>query len=253
MTRSGGEPLRRILFVGDLHARPSLLPLVDRLAGRHDVDRIILLGDVMDDWHESDRSLARWAGVFAEWARSHRPPVILLAGNHDAPYLLDREHALLLRDRGLTPGFHPGAWHDAHRMLNGLDWRVAWAGEPGLLASHAGVTLPWAQVNLPDLTARGIAGRLNHEDRHRLLFRLMLACGRARGGSMLPGPLWCDRRELEPIPGVTQIVGHTPVPSVIHERGSWFVDTMSRSPDGMPLGDRGMLLWDGGMFRPVEG
>lgn len=37
----------RTLFVGDLHAKADLLPLISRAAQRENTDRMVLLGDVL--------------------------------------------------------------------------------------------------------------------------------------------------------------------------------------------------------------
>ena len=44
----------RTLFVGDLHAKADLLPLISRVAQRENTDRMVLLGDVCDDWNVSN-------------------------------------------------------------------------------------------------------------------------------------------------------------------------------------------------------
>ena len=91
--------------------------------------------------------------------------------------------------------------------------------------------------------------------------------GQARGGwdTAAPSPCWADRTELaaDPLPGFRQVVGHTPVPTVLFQRSVagvcagnpvdlWFCDTHSLMRNGVPIGDGSMLLVDratGGAWR----
>ncbi|KAA8828232.1 metallophosphatase family protein [Bifidobacterium myosotis] len=249
--------MTRTLYVGDLHAKPDLLPLIANVAVREHADRIVLLGDVADDWTLSNAGMARWAADFARWADAMAADVdvVPLAGNHDVPYLMDRGSASFARVRAGSPGFRPGAHRTAHAAWAPLPWHVAWADGRGRLASHAGVTAAWAAARgLKGADAAGLAawldGRLAHP---ASLAALAADAGPARGGDGLPGPLWADASELtrDPMPGVEQIVGHTPVGTVTRAGGLWFCDTFSAAPDGRPLGDGTMLLDDDGELRPV--
>ena len=80
----------RTLFVGDLHAKADLLPLITRVARREHAERIVLLGDICDDWNVSNNGLVRFFDTFAAWYRreSLEREVIPLLGNHDVPYFL---------------------------------------------------------------------------------------------------------------------------------------------------------------------
>ena len=59
----------RTLFVGDLHAKADLLPLISRVAQRENTDRMVLLGDVCDDWNVSNNGLIRFFETFTSWYR----------------------------------------------------------------------------------------------------------------------------------------------------------------------------------------
>ena len=83
----------------------------------------------------------------------------------------------------------------------------------------------------------------------RAQWRSLISCGPARHGWGLPGPLWADRRELlrDPFPGLSQIVGHTPIETASSyeaESGEsfWFLDTMSLYRSGRPIGDATALV-----------
>lgn len=48
--------MNRTLFAGDLHAKGDLLPFISNMADREYADRIVLLGDICDDWHVRTRA-----------------------------------------------------------------------------------------------------------------------------------------------------------------------------------------------------
>lgn len=81
------------------------------------------------------------------------------------------------------------------------------------------------------------------------------SCPPSRGGWSLPGPLWADLRDMldDALPGVPQIVGHSPVERVENYASGWMTagrdplwacDTMSLMSYGAPIGDGSMLLVD---------
>lgn len=247
------------LFVGDLHGKTQLLDPIARTADRVRADRLVLLGDICDDWTLTDQTLSAWTAVFATWVADQRTrrEVIVLVGNHDAPYLVSRPSALLLRSYGVTPGFHPGAHHVVHATLATIGMRVAWS-DGRVLASHAGVTRTWlARHDMAGADVRTIADTLNQNHGGEAgLVALAMTVGVRRGGSCrAPSPLWADSWELMVDGaglGFTQVVGHSPVPTVTESGGNWFCDTFSTDSAGQPLGDQSMLVMDDGGFRRVS-
>ncbi len=91
----------RTLFVGDLHAKADLLPLISRVAQRENTDRMVLLGDVCDDWNVSNNGLIRFFETFTSWYRREagEREVIPLLGNHDVPYFLKQGSSSYARVR----------------------------------------------------------------------------------------------------------------------------------------------------------
>lgn len=81
--------MSRTLFAGDLHAKGDLLPFISNMADREHADRIVLLGDICDDWHVSNTGMIRFMERFASWyrAESGRREIVPLLGNHDVPYV----------------------------------------------------------------------------------------------------------------------------------------------------------------------
>ncbi|MBT1162163.1 metallophosphoesterase [Bifidobacterium sp. SO1] len=239
------------LYVGDLHAKPDLLPLISAAADRHHADRIILLGDICDDWNLSNNMQTAWVEWFTDWYRHEtlEREIIPLLGNHDIPYWLGVGSTFdMLNSSVGFPGYKPGAKRRVHELIHMLPFRLVWS-DGYSIATHAGLTWDWLIANIPNagkLTPVQIAEQLNgHMNAHRLA-SLYYDIGPARGGdSRTPSLLWADRSELVADNDycLTQIVGHTPVPSVTRELGNlWFCDTFSTDSNGKPIGDQTMLL-----------
>lgn len=247
---------RKTLVVGDLHCKMSLvLPRVTDTALSHCCDSVVLLGDLCDDWGVDGRAMVRQLEYAVEWkakAEALKLQVTGLMGNHDAAYLGFASY-----------GFTNEDVRDevAALLSDGLDVRMA-AVVSGRLATHAGLTGAWAHNAgiEEDTTVEDVAAQLDDLYADRAHWRSLISCGPARHGWGLPGPLWADRRELlcDPFPGLSQIVGHTPIEtaqSYEAESGEnfWFLDTMSLYRSGRPIGDATALVMgpDGAEVVPL--
>lgn len=249
----------RTLFVGDLHAKADLLPLITRVARREHAERIVLLGDICDDWNVSNNGLVRFFDTFAAWYRreSLEREVVPLLGNHDVPYFLKQGSTSYARVRAMASGFKPGSHRRVHELMQDIPFHLAWT-DGNILATHAGLTRAWGRrrlgVDYMNKPVGEIADRLNQMLLHPTSMVVpMLDIGPARGGAGTPSPLWCDRSEFAEDGDMclTQVVGHTPVPTVLLEHDAWFCDTFSTMSDGTPIGDRSLLMHSESGFYTV--
>ena len=187
---------------------------------------------------------------YAKWVREHRGRgmrIDVLLGNHDFCYVRGK--------RG--PGSIMSIMRNLRTILeDALQAKVACAVGP-YLCSHAGVTGVWAKRFLADVPADAvaIAQRLNEMLADSSHWGDLDSCPPSRGGWSLPGPLWADLRDMldDALPGVPQIVGHSPVERVENYASGWMTagrdplwacDTMSLMSYGAPIGDGSMLLVD---------
>lgn len=261
----------KTLVVGDLHLKqPFVLPAIDGLlAAESEIGRIVFLGDACDDWGATEADELEAIEFYARWVAKRREQglqVDVLLGNHDFCYIRGK--------RG--PGSLMTIMRDLRSILeNDLHASIACA-IGSYLCTHAGVTGVWAKRFIPDTAAlsagrdahgpsRDENGRARGSDAYMIAKRLncMLAdsahwadldsCPPSRGGWSLPGPLWADLRDMldDALPGVPQIVGHTPVERVENFVQSWLTkgrddlwacDTMSLTSGGASIGDGSMLL-----------
>lgn len=242
----------KTLVVGDLHLKQQfVLPRIDEmLAGDAEIGRVVFLGDACDDWGANEADELNAMELYAKWVREHRGRgmrIDVLLGNHDFCYVRGK--------RG--PGSIMSIMRNLRTILeDALQAKVACAVGP-YLCSHAGVTGVWAKRFLADVPADAvaIAQRLNEMLADSSHWGDLDSCPPSRGGWSLPGPLWADLRDMldDALPGVPQIVGHSPVERVEDYAGGWMTagrdplwacDTMSLMSYGTPIGDGSMLLVD---------
>lgn len=246
----------KILCVGDIHAKPWVVHAVELL--KDDYDRIIFLGDYVDDWGATpDLSREALEAVFYFY-HQNRFKVVVLRGNHDFS-----EYYGYTKREFMCSGFNIGThnlcqqiyrdnWHRLYTAYIvhgnseefGNDWWI----------SHAGITNGWYRQwgEYWDSLTFDQKTRSSLLDTEEFLAQVGFARG---GGSLNPSPIWADERELKanPKPFVNQIVGHTPVKTVTcHEfkngDGSknkiFFCDTFSTYRDGTSYGDGSCLSLD---------
>jgi hypothetical protein len=246
--------MARALVVGDIHTKVSLLDMVDLAARDFAVQRVVVLGDYLDEWDIGD-----WGNVEAfeqllAWA-VRRGDVTLLWGNHDIPYFDD--------DPVIVPSGHRDFIRVDVRelMLQNANLFVAAVALDGWLLTHAGLCERWARVQSIEigLSAAELASALNAMTATGKGRENLAAVGYARGGWGEPGPLWADKREVlgDAYGGVRQIVGHSPVVTceIAKTQGGdaiVFCDTFSLYSNGAPIGDSSMLLLEDGRVYKIK-
>ena len=243
----------KILIMGDTHNRPELLEGAHRVMETLKCDKLILMGDYMDDWDDSNESTLENLSVLDTIVDD--PRVIALIGNHELSYLEDQHYG------GWTAGKQIVFNNFFKRNKFALSFQV-----DNWLFTHAGLTAKWQKyasnlnikpndranptyVDLHDYDTR--AEWLNALwDQYPGIYK---SIGEERGGYGIGSPLWADWAELtrNPAQGVNQVVGHTPGDTIRHEvakDGSqlWCVDVWSNHGPG------GYMLWEDGNITILD-
>ena len=166
-------------------------------------DRVVFLGDYFDNFGDDVSDARRTAFWLRD--RIEKTEDLFLLGNHDIPYMFPRDPQLY------CPGFTAAKARGIGEVLRPAHWqrfRLAHA-EQGWLMSHAGFHPVW----LKEPTVEWILQRCDQamQKAKRGIVDPILGVGQDRGGSQhFGGPLWMDWYDLTPIPGINQVVGHTP-------------------------------------------
>ena len=128
--------------------------------------------------------------------------------------------------RLICAGYDQAKWITINGALTLRGWQQfklhVWleGEERPWLVTHAGIHLTWLKYTEPDNYQAHIDkicadawDRLNRGEHH-----FLLGCGASRSGDQEVGGLnWMDWDELIPIPGLNQLVGHTPGQTVRHK------------------------------------
>ncbi|MFC6292265.1 phosphoesterase [Macrococcus epidermidis] len=208
------------IFVGDLHLKSRIiLPLIDNIIERFEVNSVIFLGDYTD-FPGQENNIKLYANdliFLSEWKQKYRIKgieIINLIGNHDIYYYLGTKAEFSIKDEE--------AFWAIGDFLEELSLQVAYQLDEYII-SHAGYNQyfnpePW---HFKPLTL----------DNSTALERLANTIGPERGGTSKGGsPVWADYSELLTKPNKTiskQIVGHTPMQSIDISKDIIAVDTFA--------------------------
>jgi len=190
----------RTLIIPDLHHHTDH---ADHWLATQRHDRAVFLGDYFDDFGDDVNDARRTAMWLRD--RMEKTEDIFLLGNHDVAYMFPRDPQLY------CPGFTPAKARGIGEILRPEHWkrlRLAYA-EQGWLMSHAGFHPVWIKVPTVERILNRCDQAMQHAKRH--VVDSILGAGEDRGGlQRIGGPLWMDWDNLMPIPGINQVVGHTP-------------------------------------------
>lgn len=244
----------KVLFVGDVHNHYYMFDDVERLDKEYNFDRIIFLGDYVDDWNTTNKeSIETLNKVFA-LKNSNPDKYTFCIGNHELSYMgypcsghkyeLGEVVEGLLRDN-----------------INLLDFYAeVLLGNKIFICTHSGITNGYA-INELDRYGEYIKVLKEMNKDKRKYLPLLTHCSYFRGGnSPYSSFVWADKREMfsilesgEELVIPHQIVGHSPVKTAtgINHNNVWFLDTHSTYNDGSDFGDKSYLIWDEVEFKIV--
>lgn len=229
-----------ILVCGDLHTKIRIFEDVKAISSKF--EKVVFMGDYVDDWNVMPEVSYNLLERLVEWKKQEPDKVVLLWGNHD----LSEWYGGRFECAGFTKY--------GHSLLRGFFdknyqfFQLAFAWNTCLF-THAGLTKKWCEdARIGDFCqAEEYAQVLNDKfaptPRPSKNVLKLSSAGYMRGGIYAPSPIWADKIELlqDPVDGLNQVVGHTPVSRVMREQvGSAelvFCDTHSTTPDGLNIGN----------------
>ena len=201
---------KKLLVIPDVHTK---YVKVERIINKYSkTHKFIFMGDYFDqfgDTPELNASTAHWL----KNTMNENPDWVYLWGNHDimyAPYFTC-----------MCSGFSSQKKIAINQELGIEDWNNLkfFHFENGYWFSHAGLSKYWFQHPMQE--------SINEENVQSIVdnavFKLksgnednaVWAAGRSRGGNSVVGSLtWLDWRDMELIPNMRQVVGHTPLKKI---------------------------------------
>lgn len=212
-----------ILVIPDIHHKTLRADIIIR---HEQPDKVIFLGDYFDDFGDSRHD----AQDTANWLLSNidNPNYIFLFGNHDISYSYSNRWAK-------CAGYSQDKDIAINEIMNQYVWnKFKWFHfEENFLFSHAGVHLDLLESKMgKGRSLSAIKDYLNKESSNA--FEALASgnkhwffqAGYIRGGcDKIGGLVWCDKREFKGIPGLKQIVGHTPIDEPKNHEDVIFLDT----------------------------
>lgn len=240
----------KALFVGDVHNHLYMFKDIERLDKEYKFDRIIFLGDYVDDWLTDNHNSLETLNTLFKLKEKGPDKYTMLIGNHELSYL------------GFPCSGHHKELEDlVEQKLKENIYNLEYYTEIELdgktfVCSHAGFTNDYiCQVLDVYGDWKPVLDELQKNRLQNLAY--LRYCSRARGGmDSCSSFVWTDRmehlrlaqNEKPVIP--YQIAGHTPVTTVAFHSAEnsemYFVDTHSTYRSGEPYGDKSYLIYDKG-------
>ena len=245
------------LFVGDLHLQTKLiLPLVEKAIEKHNVERVIFMGDYVDQWNQNNNDqlyideLTLLNKFRNKLVKEGKVEPVFLIGNHDMPYLISiREYYSV---------YNADTFDKVHDLLLQLQPQIAYKVGEDFVASHAGYVRE-SICEIPNWHFKPWLYGYSNES-----IKLQMQVGMSRGGNYSSGGvLWADFNEFErgSLGIGRQVVGHTPQKTITDARyvkglndnvNCVCVDTFSLNQFYNPIGDGSLLLYKDNNFEVIK-
>ena len=193
----------KTVVIPDIH---NFTGLADFALKNEPADEYVFLGDIFDSYHDNPQVAAKTA----LWLKNilGRPDCFVVFGNHDVPYRWPRNiytscpGFTLDKCESINSVLSQSLWDKFRWFYKTQGWFISHAGLHEKIFFHPihGFSEPYLNEVIIDGEQRLHAG---HEAEH-------CRSGFRTGAMRVGGLTWADWGEFEPIPGVNQIVGHTP-------------------------------------------
>ena len=82
--------MSKVLVIPDMHLKSAILDLAEQILARERIDKIVVLGDLLDDFYTKSEDYDDFWLAFMRFYSRYKNKIVLLYGNHEAGYLLNR-------------------------------------------------------------------------------------------------------------------------------------------------------------------
>lgn len=238
-----------MLFVGDIHGDLKLLEKIISKYGNQDLH---FIGDYVDSYSNSLEDQAKCFEII--YKRILKGESDGLLGNHELSYLHEK-----MRASGYNYELYPHCQklynlHSSFPEIHPFKSHIYYP-EHKLLITHAGLSNWIWKVFVKDSENLGLVLTEWQKDIDSPAYYI----GRCRGGKQKTGGIyWCDfNKEFEPIMGLNQVFGHTPVKKI--ESFNFFPGTKNPEQfsnnyniDCLEYGKKQLLEYKENQFRIID-
>jgi len=224
--------MSKVFIVPDVHLKPWMFEKASELISEDSYDAVVFLGDLVDDWHQ-ERNIDLYKKTFdaaISFAGKH-PNTFWCFGNHDVSYLweaMETGYSFYARETVVT------GIKDLKESLPKENFGFVHVID-NVVFSHAGLTQKFISRHFStgktDLDT--MVSRINMMDERELWTDDSPIWARPQYGDM---KLFSN--------DIYQVVGHTPVSTVLDEGNLLTLDTFSTYSDGRPIGDERFVWFD---------
>lgn len=186
----------KTLFSGDIHNKSDIItPLIDMYIQQEGIQRVVLLGDLLNDYNTSAKAEIEAFENLEEWVFAKREEgveVIVLAGNHDLPYMVDYSDKAYnyVRDSVGGNATKSSAVYRLRDRVNALVDGICWK-----FTQSDGQEVAWSpSEGLDDKLVEKTNNMLLKDGNHSM--GKLSTAGRERGGFGCPSPCWAGEHEL---------------------------------------------------------
>lgn len=196
------------IVISDIHNHVRWIePALKKLKELIGYDEVVFLGDYFDDFGDSPYN----AMATAQWLKAsvQIPNRVHLIGNHDMPYIVPANDAMwcpgfTIPKKNVINDVMKEHWHQLRPAYYSQGYLMSHAGFNPKLVEHPINGIPDPQ-GLVELAEEGLKKVKNLEPHPLFLPGARMSTG------FVGGITWQDwDDEFLPLPGINQIVGHTP-------------------------------------------
>lgn len=224
--------MSKVFIIPDVHLKPWMFEKASDLIDNGSYDAIVMMGDLVDDWYQG-RNIDLYNETFdaAITFVKKYPNTFLCYGNHDMSYLWE----------AMESGYSLYARETVVNRINELNNTIPEENRgyvlkiDNVLFSRGGLTESFI---------------MRHFYNGKADLDTMIAKINSMGKEVLwqdDSPIWARPQygSMRMYPNdLLQVVGHTPVKTVLEEGNLLTVDNFSTYSDGRPIGDERFVLVD---------
>ena len=220
----------KVIGLGDTHGRVRWKIIV---SNNEDADKLVFIGDYFDTHGNvtPEQQINNFKDIIA-FKRDNMNKVILLIGNHDYHYMTGVDETY----SGYNEEYAKDINIILEEALSENLLQMCFVSD-NYVFTHAGITNTWANANNIDVNVNGLENSINNLFKtNRGAFKFTpnrLGFGSNSGNDITQTPIWVrlPSLDMDIIPNVVCVVGHTPQKAIDVRHNIIAIDTLGISDE----------------------